>query len=130
MDFVDQTVRSWASTAFTWGKSDCAMSVLAYVEAATGRSIRVRPDHSDPKSATRLLFQNGGFPSFAGAILNELGLIKTDSPDRGDVGLVDFERQGLTMCICLGNGRWAAKCNFAVVLKPASFAHAWALPHA
>lgn len=128
MDIVDHTVRDWAATPFVWGTSDCATSVLRYAEAASGRSVAVPPTHKGPKTARLLLALNGGFARYAAALLGELGLTQTDTPARGDVGLIDIPEQGLTMCLCLGNG-WIAKGDREVLfikdLKPAI---AWKVP--
>lgn len=128
MDIVDRTVRDWAATPFVWGKSDCGTSALRYAEAATGRSVMVQPTHKGPKTARVLLALNGGFARYAGSLFSELGMTETDSPARGDVGLIELPGQGLTMCLCLGSG-WIAKGDHEVLfvkdLKPAI---AWKVP--
>ncbi len=128
MDIVARTVRDWAATPFVWGTSDCGTSALRYAEAATGRTVRVRPTHKGLKTARMLLKLNGGFARYAAALFGELGLIETASPGRGDVGLIDIPGQGETMCLCLGGG-WIAKGDREVLfvkdLKPAI---AWKVP--
>lgn len=128
MDFVDQTLRNWATTPFTWGATDCAMSVLAYAEVATGLKVKVRPTHKGPKTAKLLLALNGGFSRYASAIVKELGLEQTTEPARGDVGLIDVPGQGLTMCLSLGRG-WIAKGDREVLfVKDAKPVIAWKVP--
>lgn len=107
-DPVKETVREWAATPFAWGSSDCGMSVLAYAERVTGRTITVRPTHTSPRTAWLLLKLSGGFRRLAARVCRELALPETTKPGRGDIGLIDIPGQGLTMCLCLGSS-WVAK---------------------
>lgn len=128
MDIVQRTVRTWAATPFVWGSSDCGTATLRYAEEATGRTVKVRPTHKGPKTARLLLALNGGFARYAAALFGELGLQPTDTPGRGDVGLIDIPGQGLTMCLCLGRG-WIAKGDREVLfVKGAAPAHCWKVP--
>lgn len=128
MDLVQKTVRDWAASPFVWGASDCALSVLRYVEEATGRAIAVRPTHKGPKTARLLLALNGGFRRYATELARELKLASTDSPARGDVGLIDIPGQGLTMCLCLGKS-WIAKGDHEVLfVKGGPLVIAWKVP--
>lgn len=123
-DPVRATVRFWAATPFVWGPDDCGVSVLKYVEKRLGRKIKVRPTHTGARTAKLLLFLNGGFVKYGEKIAEELGVEETDSPQRGDVGLIDIPKQGLTACLCLGQ-HWAAKGDKEILFLDAEPVISW-----
>ena len=125
---LEKTVRQWASTPFVYGQSCCGVSILRYVESATGKRLTVQPTHSGRRTAQLLLALNFGFVRYASAIMAELGCDTTEAPEAGDVGLLDIPGMGVTACLCLGKS-WAAKGDYEL-LSIADIApiKAWKVP--
>lgn len=105
---TDQTLLIWSSLPFVWGASDCFLSVLGHVEEATGKRLQDRPRYRSAMEAARILARHGGFQPYCEMVFAKLGLMTTDEPTRGDIGLVDIPGTGLTACLCLGKS-WAAR---------------------
>lgn len=126
-DPVADELRLWASQPFVWGTSCCAMSVLAYVERATGRTLEKRPSYTDRRSAARLARRGGGFDAVCRSIMEQLGCSVTPDVQRGDVGLVDLPGSGKAACLCLGT-MWAARMDGAVMMMAARPLIGWRLP--
>jgi hypothetical protein len=126
-DPVAETLRRWASEPFVWGTSDCALSVLDYVEKVSGRTIR-RPQYGSANGALRIMQKEpGGFRKLAWNTVANLGGRLTDAPVRGDVGLVELVDIGLTACLCVGPDRWAARGHHEVVIVTGGAVMAWSV---
>lgn len=125
-DLVAATLRAWARAPFEWGKTDCGLSVLAYVELAVGRKAAPAPQHRDRKSAIAMLRAAGGMTAFCSSVMAALGCTRTDQPARGDVGLVRLPGSGLTACLCLGD-RWAARADREIIVVRLAPRCAWSV---
>lgn len=127
-DAVAETVARWAMEPFAWGEADCAMSVLRYIEGAIGRGPILRPYYGTAATAARYANRRGGFAAICANVMDREGFERIASPDRGDVGLVELPAIGLTACLCVGPGMWAAKGDRQVVIAPGTATLAWRLP--
>jgi len=125
-DALIKAMETWRKADFVWGKSDCMLLVADYlndiygVDCATryrgkystrSQCYLISGAHIDPVKPFKLC-------------VDELGLIETKTPVRGDVGVIDT---GIIMsgAICLGE-TWAAKAPSGVTFgKPARILKAW-----
>lgn len=123
-DVTAQTLVVWASLPFIWGATDCFLSVLDHVETATGCQYHDRPRYRTALQAERILKRHGGFRPYCEIVFGTIGLITTDDPVRGDVGLVDIPGTGLTACLCLGRS-WAARGDGDVTIAQMRPEVAW-----
>ncbi len=121
---TEQTLMLWASLPFVWGATDCFLSVLDHAEEATGRRYHDRPRYRTAMEANRILARHGGFQPFCEMVFAKLGLMTTDDPTRGDIGLVDIPGTGLTACLCLGSS-WAARGDGDVTIAQMRSRIAW-----
>jgi hypothetical protein len=113
-DAVEMALARWNRSRFEWGQTDCFQSVLAHVEFVTGRAFN-RPRYSSAIGAERILRRAGGFERYCSEVMETLGCPTTVNPERGDVGLIDLPRIGLTFCLCTGQ-KWAARAEAMAVL--------------
>lgn len=128
LDAVAAELALWATSEFVWGQTDCCQSILLYIERRTGRRLDPWPRCSSAIGAARIVERAGGMMALCRRDLGALGCMPTFGPDRGDVGLVDLPGAGLTLCLCVGAGRWAARAERGIVMLPAAAAFAWRLP--
>jgi len=126
-DPVNVEMMRWASEPFVWGSSDCALSVLAYIERVSGRTMQTRPVYKGARGAKRYMVKRGGFELCFRRGIAELGCEPVDEARRGDVGLIDLPKVGLSAAICLG-AKWAARGHHEVVILPIEPLAAWRLP--
>lgn len=125
-DPVAAELRRWASEPFDW----CALCVLDYVERVRGRALRPRPIVRGRVAIARITRSPQRFEALCGDAMRRLGCPPTDTPGRGDVGLVKLA-SGLTAAICLdawggaGPQLWAARGDGTVVMQPAEPVRAW-----
>lgn len=127
IDAVAAELRLWASTAFVDGESDCALSVLAYVERVTGRQLTPRPRYSGRIGGQLFLKRRGGFPAFAEWAMGQLQCPTIFEPERGDVALCWLPEAGDTACLALGNGMFAARLERGLVIAPMWKKVSWAV---
>ena len=71
----------------------------------------------------RILHEAGGLPALAAHLAARAGLLTTDAPEAGDVGLVEFLNAPL-LAICAGE-KWAIKTKDGLVIVPAAPVQAW-----
>lgn len=129
-DPVAMELRRWAAEPFVWGETDCGLSMLAYAERITGKHYEGGPRHryACPRSAGQFLRAEGGYAAYSRRVLGALGWELTDTPERGDIGLVRIGRMAsLTACLCLGKS-WAARGNYEIVIAPARPTLIWRAP--
>lgn len=131
LDPVSAELRLWASAPFIDGETDCALSVLAYVERVTGRQLSPRPRYAGKLGGERFLRRRGGFEAYGTWAMAQLGCPRTDAPQRGDVGLIDLPGSGVAACLCLGpapavtGAMWAARAHYETVIAPMTALAAW-----
>ena len=122
-DPVAAELRRWAAEPFDLARDNCGLAVLAYAERATGRTLP-RKGLTGTRTAAWAMKQPKNFAGIAIASMARLGCAATSEPERGDVGLVDLPG-GLTACLCVDRGRWAARMERGVVIQPAEPRQAW-----
>lgn len=129
-DPVTVELRRWASEPFGLADDNCGLAVLAYVERALSTpapawlSVRL----FGRRAARKMIRDRRAFIDASLLAMQQLGCAPTENPLRGDGGLVDLDGSGLTACICLGNNRWAARGDRAVVIQSAESVFAWRVP--
>lgn len=120
---IADTLKAWASRPWDWPRTNCGVSVLAYVETVRGRCLAPSPHGLGEVSTGRMLARAGGFEAYCAGAMEQLGCRPTETPARGDVGLVELP-SGLTACLCLGPS-WAARGDGEVVTWTGPAARAW-----
>lgn len=121
---LDLTRDEWMRSDFTWGKTDCGLSVLDYVCRVLERRPLTYPEHTDETTAGELLQGAGGLLKYASGIMLELDLEQTPSPVTGDVGVVDLPIMGHTCAICTGE-MWMMRGEARVLLARPTVLRAW-----
>lgn len=135
MDILYAHLHRWMAEPFVWGKSDC-MLVLADYLIALGfpdAAAKWRGQYDSALSCQRV----SGFLQNPAGVMGEaatsIGLPETDSPERGDVGVVRIRDQDgikLMGAVCLGKN-WALKGEYTVVIcKPLEILAAWKVDRA
>lgn len=123
-DAVAAELRIWAREPFDRRSANCALSVLSYVERATG-SARLRwPRLLAARAWPKVWERPDRLEAVALQALEQLGCRETLAPQRGDVGLIE-QANGLTAAICVGRGHWAARSAAGVVIEPDVALIAW-----
>ncbi len=84
MDLVDETLREWRRTPFTYGASDCMLSMLKYLARAGARDMTPLYEgmYSDHDGALAMMAAHGGAP---GLIAATGAVLVSGEPLRGDV---------------------------------------------
>jgi hypothetical protein len=128
LDIVAGELRRWALEPFDRRRANCALSVLAYVERATGRRRLWWPRLVGVAGAGLVWDRPDRLERVARWALGQLGCVPTSEPRRGDVGLVEMGA-GQTAAICTdGRGdraMWAGRAEQGVVIAPGAAAVAW-----
>lgn len=126
-DLVTAELRRWAFEPFDLASENCGLSVLGYAERATGRAAS-RVGLEGARAATEAMRTREAFIAMALGAMRELGLVETNAPVRGDVGLVEMPWiTSLVAAICVGRD-WAARGDREVVIGPAEMVIAWRVP--
>ncbi len=75
---------------FVWGESDCMMEVADWVRRRTGFDAGGlwRGRYADQDGCRALIRAAGGFVPAMRATASAAGLVETDGPQRGDIGVV------------------------------------------
>jgi hypothetical protein len=129
------TLRIWSDEAFDPVTDNCALSVLGFVERASGQALNLPRLLLHPFVQQAIAARPASFRAVARWAMARLGCEPTDAPERGDVGLVALPAAGLTACLCLGETgasrglpMWAARLERGVVSFPAAAESAWRVP--
>ena len=87
---LDELLKEWRRTAFEWGSRDCLLSVGDYIAANGGKDIAslFRGRYSTEDEAIRLMNEAGG----PDALIDQTGIPRTDTPQAGDIVLVNIAR--------------------------------------
>ena len=117
------------SGPWVWGQRDCCAAACEVFRRLHGIDpmADLRGVAATREEADRIVSAYGGMEAMAARKLAEAGLVATDDPQPGDLGLSPERPEGRVLCICIEPGRWAAKTarGFAL-LGPAE--RAWTLP--
>lgn len=73
-----------------WGEYDCTMMIARWINLQTGKfpGESYRGIAKNGFGALRLLHKGGGLSTLAIKAANEVGLLRTISPEEGDVGVI------------------------------------------
>lgn len=119
-----ETLHRWAREPFHRVRANCAVSVLDYVEAVSGR--RASPDPRKLRYLSRAACWGSSevFIQYCEGVMASLGCPVIDAPQRGDVALVNGLAKIPTAAICVGD-RWAVRGRREVIVSPAPVELAW-----
>lgn len=137
-DLLTDYLRQAARKPWAWGRCDCFLFFLDWVERVTGIDpmADTRGTYDTERQARRILQRAGGPIKFVQSKLAPLGLPMTARPQAGDVGLVQVPlkpwRDRMIMvpagAICVRPGLWAVKAKDAMTYADHPQLAAWALP--
>ncbi|MEF2550007.1 hypothetical protein VQ042_01340 [Aurantimonas sp. A2-1-M11] len=91
MDDLTQFLRRAAETPFDWASTDCLSWLGEWVAVRHGINphARYRDRYATRTGAYRLIAEHGSRQGLIDAAVAPLGLLRTDTPQRGDIALVD-----------------------------------------
>lgn len=103
----------WAALPFAWGECDCVLAAADWVARATGHDPAegLRMTYGSPGECERVTRFFSDPVGLVGPRLARAGLVPTEAPVRGDVGLVRLFARGALRphgAVCIGKA-WAAK---------------------
>ena len=121
---------STARTPFAWGQDDCCLFLanwaiaLGYPDPAA----HLRGRYATEIGCARVLTREGGISAVVADCARRAGLVVTDAPRLGDVGVVEAPTANgvrAAGAICLGQ-RWATRGD-GIVVGARRVLQAWAL---
>lgn len=126
-----------AKSPWAWGRMDCTTAVADWIWNVHGIDVMApwRGKYASGKEAIKLAKTQGGFVPNVGRLLDEAGFERTQSPEDGDIALLDIPRTGrVRMMPVVGavmgirlKRWWIAKAQSGIVADDWSFIHAWRL---
>ncbi len=118
-------LREGAGLPFVWGERDCSLWPCEWIKAERGidPAEHLRGTYSTALTCARILHAAGGLPALASRLAASAGLLTTDAPEAGDVGLVEIAGTPL-LAICAGS-TWAIKTKDGLVIVPTTPMQAW-----
>lgn len=126
---IMQEIHGWLGTPFEMGERDCMLVLADWVKRVTGvdpcEDIRLTYDSKASCNRETGFFRDpvGTMAKFAA----KAALDPTNSPRRGDVGLVIDPNAQAVGAICLG-GHWAAKApGGTTTFIPSQILAAWSV---
>lgn len=133
-DAVTDELRRWAGERFDLANANCGQSVVGYVGRLKGLPVPLWLRALGRLGALRLMRSDAALAAAADRAFGGMACPVTDTPQRGDVGIVRFPGTGLTTAICTGpcladaNDKrplWAARGERGVVIQAAAVVKAW-----
>ena len=120
-------LREGAALPFVWGGRDCALWACDWILAERGidPAADLRGTYASGLACARLLRDAGGLPALAGRLAARAGIIETDSPEAGDVGVIET-KIGAYLAVSTG-AAWAIKAADGIAFTPARPARMWAV---
>ncbi|WP_437871515.1 DUF6950 family protein [Methylorubrum extorquens] len=118
-------LREGAGLPFVWGQRDCSLWPCEWIKAERGidPAEHLRGTYDTALACARIQRDAGGLPALAAHLAARAGLLTTDAPEAGDVGLVEFLDAPL-MALCTGP-KWAIKTKDGLVIVPATPVQTW-----
>ena len=115
-----------AARRWAWGETDCLMPCADWIARVHGvdPAAAVRGTYADGEGCLRALRRAGGMARAIDEAVAQIGMGRTEAPDRGDIGLVIGRasfggrlRQRQVGAICTQPGRWAVMTpDFGLVI--------------
>lgn len=121
---VAAELRRWAAEPFDLGVANCGLSVIGYVARVTGAPVPAWLYAFGRRGAAELMRCDERFEAVASRALAQMGCAETETPEHGDVALVELPGSGLTACIRAG-ALWAARGERSAELGPGTALKAW-----
>ncbi|MBN9047637.1 MAG: hypothetical protein J0H18_18525 [Rhizobiales bacterium] len=118
-----------------WMGEDCTTFCASWARECTGidPAAPFRRTYSTLKSANALLASHGGIVSFYDERLTDIGYLRTDCPQDGDIGVVVAPSGIDRMIKHVGGIRfgplWAVMAQRGVIAKKLDHVAAWTLRH-
>jgi hypothetical protein len=122
---LDAFLEEALAKRFQDGTWDCALMVAAWVERVTGvdGAAPWRGQYDTRTGWLRILQREGGIEGVIAKGAALAGMVETDEPIRGDIGVIDFG-QGPMGGIYLGQS-WAAAGFRGLAVQRATVVKAW-----
>ena len=102
-----------------WGEADCCAAACDVFLRLHGIDPMepLRGACASREEAERVIGAMGGMIAMVDRLTARAGLVRTDAPQPGDLGITAERPEGRALCICIAPDRWAAKTarGFAVV---------------
>jgi hypothetical protein len=117
-----------------WGETDCLMMLADWVRLRTGLdpAVNIRGTYSTEEESLALMRRHRGIVGCIDHCVGPLGISRTVSPSRGDIGVVFawIRRRGqaklrLTGAICIGPKLWAVKSPTGLMAADFKCLQAW-----
>lgn len=120
-------LRAGGSRAFAWGEHDCCRFALGWVARRRGVDPGARwlGRYRTARGAALHLRRGGGLLAVATVAFAEAGLVATDAPAIGDVGIV-MAGQGETLAIRTATG-WACAAVTGIGVAQFAAVKAWSV---
>jgi hypothetical protein len=115
-----------AGQDFDWAERNCGFWVCEWIERETGRDpVAEYRNRFGRREFTRRVLKAGGTEAFSRMIAYKAGLLETETPQLGDVGLIFGD--GATMAIKADFDRWAVKTSGGIAIGPFRCIVAWSI---
>jgi hypothetical protein len=125
---LQEFLRDSAKKKFDWVSCNCGFWVCEWIKLVTGNDPvdDIRGRFKTASGFRRFVMSSGGNEAFSCSIAKRAGLVGTDRPMLGDIGLV-ATGDGATMAIKLDADKWACKTLDGIAIAPFGQIAAWRL---
>jgi hypothetical protein len=125
---LQEFLRESAKKKFDWVSCNCGFWVCEWIKLVTGNDpvADIRGRFKTASRFRRHVNDTGGNEAFSRSIAERAGLVETNNPNIGDVGLV-ATGDGATMAIKLDADKWACKTLDGIAIAPFGQIAAWRL---
>lgn len=119
-------LRDVAATEWIFGETDCSMTVANWVKLRTGRDPghSLRGHYRTERGWKRIAAKAGGLGPLFDRLAADAGLVSTDDPEPGDIGLVELPGFGPAGAIRVRRG-WFVHMKKGVTVAPFPTLAAW-----
>jgi Domain of unknown function (DUF6950) len=126
-DRLREFIRIGAEQPFDWTKRNCGFWVCEWIAAEKGFDpvAKYRKRFKTARGFQRFIVRNGGNEAFSRMVARKAGLVETETPQLGDVGLIYAD--GAMMAIKGDKNNWIAKTSGGVAIGPFECIVAWRL---
>ena len=129
-EVIARHLRRWATEPFAWGTTDCCLVLADYVLDVTGRdgASHLRGRYTSKAGCNRVSgFLKRGLAAVVGECAAAAGLPACDAPQRGDIGVLQFDERVCAGALCLGPRRWAIKSPDGLLTIDRDHIAAWSV---
>lgn len=125
---LSEYLRAACGTPGAWGRCDCFMFAADWVVSQTGQDFAAsyRGRYRTERGALRHIAKFGSFQALVETCMTDIGLVKTDGPVMGDIGLIDSP-YGPTLAIRSAKA-WVIKAPAGVGIVSLPVLAAWSVP--